>query len=141
VVWENDFSGCLIGDPEEFPEEWIRHKTRPHVGCIIKQLIEGREPVALQGRLEIYQLSPEDERVLPFLYHSPRLFNHWWSGEEEPPPIEELILRKVGDARYGIAIIRREEPFLLRSTEHAPLQLSEGRYLLLHPVPSRDGAD
>ena len=140
VVWENNFSGCLMGTPEDFPAGVPEEREHPHIGCLVYSMVRGRQPFASQGNLKIFQVSLEEAGALR-LRPTNRLFNHSW-GDPPNPPGEELI-RKVGETRCGVSLIWGGMTVVIHSPDHPPLEIPscEGWYLLLHPVPSWDGAD
>jgi len=87
-----------------------------------------------QGHLEIYRIEKEGEFVIPvYLFSSKeslRFYNHEVQGKIDVIPL--------GSERRIISIAKETQVI---STDHDPINLDVGQYLLFHQRPRRDGVD
>ena len=91
-------------------------------------------PFATQGHLQIYKLSYDNIFAIPFyLYKREKvsLFNH--SIEKD------VVVIPLGVERKIIKVLN--ETTEVTSSDHEPVNLPQGEYLLFHPIPRLDGVD
>jgi len=91
-------------------------------------------PFATQGHLQIYKLSYDNIFAIPFyLYKRAKvsLFNH--SIEKD------VVVIPLGVERKIVKVLN--ETTEVTSSDHEPVNLPQGEYLLFHPIPRLDGVD
>lgn len=132
VWWENNMSGFVWGSPASFPE--LPVKEVPHIGCVVESYIRGKDPAYQQGNLSLFLLS-NSEHLIDLLPNVTEIFNHRIDPPETVWITKPFLIRKIGESRYGLGILRIGEDQKIISSDHAPLQPSPGVYLGLHPIP------